>query len=667
MILFVGQVGSDMVDREAFQEIDYRRMFGSVAKWAAQIDRAERIPEYVAHAYPRRDVGTAGAGGAGAARGHAADDARRCADAPRVDRALPAAPIAARDRRRCAAARRRATRRSCSSAAAAGTRSVRGAARVRRGARAAGRLRVPPPGPVRQPPSRTTPATSASASIPKLAARVRDADVLLVIGERLGEMTTGGYTLLDVAGAAAALDPRASGADELGRVYQPAGGDCRDARRLSRRDERAPRSRGRAWRELRSDSRTRDYAPWRAPRPGARRARHVADRALARRSGCPTTRSSTNGAGNYTAWLHRLFRYRRLSHPARALLRRDGLRRARRPIAAKAVHPDRMVISWNGDGCFLMNGQELATAVQYGLAVIFVVVDNGDVRHDPDAPGAPLSGARLRHRPRQSGFRGAGARATARTARPSCAPTSSRRRSSARCAPAGPRCCIVKIDPQALTMGATLDALRAQALKLPTPSVRIRASSSSQAGWSHQFVCHIDAARRYDPSAGPSPDRFAHCRHVPDALPLALRMCFRRLAAVYLPQTSRFPAGRWSKTMQNERPAGNPCERTSSSPSWPNIAASTDTNHWRRPVHRVPKRHVDAVSVARGSPRRAAPAQMAEALAGCRCRHGVNVEDVIVDHDDPSALGWRQYRVTYPAAREPGRSRGHRGRSRIRV
>ena len=84
----------------------------------------------------------------------------------------------------------------------------------------------------------------------------------------------------------------------------------------------------------------------------------------------------TNGAGNYTAWLHRLYRYRgfrtQLAPYSGAM--GYGVPAA---VAAKAVHPGRIVVSWNGDGCFLMNGQELATAVQYDLAVIFIVVDNG--------------------------------------------------------------------------------------------------------------------------------------------------------------------------------------------------------------------------------------------------------------------------------------------------
>ena len=153
MIVFVGQVGSDMVDREAFQEIDYRRMYGSVAKWAAQIDRAERIPEYVAHAYPHRDVGAARARRARAARGHA-DGARRCAPMRRTSTPIAAAPSpddVARASRRCCAMR---SGRWSSSAAAAGTptRATR-CVRFAEASRTAGRVRVPPPGSLRQSPS----------------------------------------------------------------------------------------------------------------------------------------------------------------------------------------------------------------------------------------------------------------------------------------------------------------------------------------------------------------------------------------------------------------------------------------------------------------------------------------------------------------------------------
>src|SRR5436190_866722 len=127
MIVFVGQIGADVVDREAFQEIDYRRMFGSIAKWVAQIDRAERVPEYVARAFRNQDV----------------FDNRHANYAGDVGIGIN----------------------------------------------------------------------------PRLAARVRDANVLLVIGERLGEMVTGGYALLEAPQPKQALIHVHPGADELGRVY----------------------------------------------------------------------------------------------------------------------------------------------------------------------------------------------------------------------------------------------------------------------------------------------------------------------------------------------------------------------------------------------------------------------------------------------------------------
>ena len=190
MIVFVGQVGSDFVDREAFQEIDYRRMYGSVAKWAAQIDRAERIPEYVARAYRVAMSGRPGP----------------------VVLALPEDMLAARARvRGCRAGgtgRRgagRAADRGCARAAGGvdaaagarrrqpmGCRGVRRAATLRRSQRAA---RSPAPSATRISSTTVIPNYAGDVGIginPRLAARIRDADVLLVIGERLGEMTTSG-------------------------------------------------------------------------------------------------------------------------------------------------------------------------------------------------------------------------------------------------------------------------------------------------------------------------------------------------------------------------------------------------------------------------------------------------------------------------------------------
>ena len=131
-------------------------------------------------------------------------------------------------------------------------------------------------------------------------------------------------------------------------------------------------------------------------------------------------------------------------------------------VAAKVVHPERLVISWNGDGCFLMNGQELATAVQYGLDIVFVVVDNGmygtiRMHQERTYPGREYGTALV-----NPGFRSAGARIrSARRDRNAhgriraCVRARCRRR-------AGPALLHLKLDPQALTMNATLDALREQ-------------------------------------------------------------------------------------------------------------------------------------------------------------------------------------------------------------
>ena len=216
MVVFVGQVGSDMVDREAFQEIDYRRMFGSIAKWAAQIDHAERIPEYVAHAYRLAMSGRPGPVVLALPEDMLSSRAT-CADAPRVA-AVPAAPGPEQVAMvRSALAHAHAplvlvggSRWDASACAAlqtfAETHTLPVAAAFRHQDLFDNR--------------HTHYAGDVGIGInPKLAARVRDADVLLVIGERLGEMTTGGYTLLQAPRPAQKLIHIHAGADELGRVY----------------------------------------------------------------------------------------------------------------------------------------------------------------------------------------------------------------------------------------------------------------------------------------------------------------------------------------------------------------------------------------------------------------------------------------------------------------
>ena len=286
---------------------------------------------------------------------------------------------------------------------------------------------------------------------------MRDADVLLVIGERLGEMTTSGYTLLTPPLPSQRLIHVHPGVEELGRVYQPAVAiAATPGEFLACLADSRPSSP--AWREQAAAAHA-EYDAWRRMRPAPGDVDpaalvQVLDDAL------PADAIVTNGAGNYTVWLHRGFRYR---SPGTQLAPYAGAMGYGVPaaIAAKALYPARTVISWNGDGCFQMNGQEIATAVQYGLAVIFVVIDNGmygtirmhQERHYPGrVSGTELVNPDFAALARAHGAHGETVRTTAEFA-----PALERALSTGQ-----PALLHVIVDPQALTPNASLDALRAQ-------------------------------------------------------------------------------------------------------------------------------------------------------------------------------------------------------------
>ncbi len=455
MIVFVGQVGSDMVDREAFQEIDYRRMYGSVAKWAAQIDRAERIPEYLAHAYRIAMSGRPGPVVLALPEDMLTSRAD-CTDVARVD-AVPAAP----DRSQVSAAHALLVRAARPLVIVGGSRWDQDAcASLRRFAETSG---LPVACAFRHQHlfDNRHPNYVGDVGIginPKLAARVRDADVLLVIGERLGEMTTSGYTLVAAPTPSQSLIHVHPGADELGRVYQPAlaiaatPGAFVDALASLAMPNAATRV------AATKIART-EYEDWQAPRPvpGAVDMWHIVQWLDAN---LPEDAIITNGAGNYSTWIHRLYRFRNYRTQLAPYSGAMGYG-VPAAIAAKVVHPGRVVVSWNGDGCFLMNGQELATAVQYNLAVIFVVIDNGmygTIRmHQEKTYPARVSGTDLRNPDFAALARAYGASGETVTQTAQFAPAFTRA-----LAAAGPSLIHVKIDPQALTMGASLDGLRAQ-------------------------------------------------------------------------------------------------------------------------------------------------------------------------------------------------------------
>jgi acetolactate synthase-1/2/3 large subunit len=294
---------------------------------------------------------------------------------------------------------------------------------------------------------------------PKLAARVRDADVLLVIGERLGEIVTSGYTLLSVPNPAQALVHVHPGADELGRVYQPALAIAASLPAACAALAEMPPIAAPAWAGSAAEAHA-DYLAWQSPRPMPGEL-DLWQAVAFLRERLPEDAILVNGAGNYATWLHRLYRYPRYRTQLAPYSGSMGYG-VPAAVAAKAVCPERVVVSWNGDGCFLMNGQELATAVQYGLAVLFVVIDNGmygTIRmHQEKHYPARVYGTDLVNPDFAALARAYGVHGECVTRTADFAPAFERA-----LAHDGPSLLHLRIDPQAITMNATIDQLRGQA------------------------------------------------------------------------------------------------------------------------------------------------------------------------------------------------------------
>jgi acetolactate synthase-1/2/3 large subunit len=204
-----------------------------------------------------------------------------------------------------------------------------------------------------------------------------------------------------------------------------------------------------------------EYLAWQTPRamPGALDLWQVVATLCER---LPEDAILANGAGNYAGWVARLYRYPRYRTQLGPYNGSMGYG-VPAAVAAKAAHPERVVVSWNGDGCFLMNGQELATAAQYGLAIVFIVVDNGmygTIRmHQEREYPARVYGTDLVNPDFAALARAYGAlgETVARTAE--FAPALERALTAGR-----PALIHLRVDPQAITMNATIDEIRAAAL-----------------------------------------------------------------------------------------------------------------------------------------------------------------------------------------------------------
>jgi acetolactate synthase-1/2/3 large subunit len=372
MILLVGQVARETIGREAFQELDYRAVFGSMAKWATQIDRAERVPELMARAFA---VATSGRPGPVVVA--LPEDML----ASRVDvpdgrpRGAPAAAPADRDVAQLGELLAEAQR----PLIVVGEGGWTGQTGQDVAAFAEAQ-RVPVVASFRCQDyvDNASPAYAGHAGLgmdPALARRIREADVLIAIGGRLGEIPSDGYTLVRPGVPDQRLVHVHPDPGELGAVYEPELGiaSAREAFAAAARalapagvEHRAgllEEARAEYERNLHE---TRDL-------PGPLQLSAVM---AALRERLPADAILTNGAGNFTVWAHRFYEFHR--YPSQ-LAPRSGSMGYGVPaaVAAKAVHPDRTVVCLAGDGDFMMTGQELATAVQEELDVVLLVVNNG--------------------------------------------------------------------------------------------------------------------------------------------------------------------------------------------------------------------------------------------------------------------------------------------------
>lgn len=398
MILFIGQVESAFKGREAFQEVDYRQMFGGLAKWATEIDDINRIPDIVARAFRVAQSGRPGPVVIGLPEEVLFGSAQVADMKPTpITRAAPSADSLAELRERLSQARRPLL-------IVGGTGwTLEACAQVRAFARA---NHLPLVTSFRRQDLIDNRDEQYAGQLgfgasPKLTARVREADLLLVLGSRLSETPSAGYSLIQSPRPLQSMIHVYADASELGRVYQAEQMiEASMPEIAAALAELAPLAET-PWAEWAGVARA-DYLAYSTPAQNAERPQGVdlAEVVSYLSETLPEDAAISNGAGNYAVWVHRFYRYR---SPRSQLAPTNGAMGYGFPaaIAAKLHDPQRSVVCFAGDGCFMMYPQELATAVQYGAALTIIVVNNGmlgtiRMHQEREYPGR-ISGTELRN------------------------------------------------------------------------------------------------------------------------------------------------------------------------------------------------------------------------------------------------------------------------------
>ena len=459
LILFVGQVARGAMGREAFQELDYRAVFGTMAKWVVQIDDPARMPELVSRAF---HVATSGRPGpvVVALPEDMLVQAATVADALpyQVTETHPGAAQMAELQQRLQAAQQPV-------AIVGGSRWS--AQAVQAFTAFAQAWSIPVYCSFRR--QMLFPATHACYGgdlglgvNPKLLARIKASDLVLVVGGRLSEVPSQGYELFGIPNPAQPLVHVHADADELGKLYRPAQAIHATPQAFAAALN-AVRPQANVPLKAHTKAAHADYLAWSDPAPiripGALQMGEVMQHL---RATLPADTIFCNGAGNFATWVHRFWPF--TSYTSQ-LAPTSGSMGYGLPAAvgAKRLWPQREVVVFAGDGDFLMHGQEFATAVQYGLPVIVVLLDNamyGTIRmhQEREYPGR-ISATALKNPDFQAYAQAFGGHGERITTTEEFAPALARARASG--LPSVLHCLI---DPEAITPTGTLQGIRSAAL-----------------------------------------------------------------------------------------------------------------------------------------------------------------------------------------------------------
>ena len=458
LILFVGQIERSAREREAFQELDYRAVFGSMTKWTTEIDDPSRIPELISRAFHVAMSGRPGPVVIALPEDMLVEMAS-VADAPFVKPIETAPSLAA-----MAELQKRLWAAKNPIVLLGGTRWSEQA--VQRVTRFIERFDLPVAVSFRRQMlfDAEHPNFAGDLGIapnPALLKRFQDADLILAIGARIGEMPSQGYSLLDIPGDGTRLVHVHAEAGELGRVYAPLQAIHADSTSFSAALEGLQPPKTMPWAGAGEQAHA-SFLAWTTPKP-IPGPLQMGDIMLTLRNCLPENAIMTNGAGNYATWLHRFYRFHQYGTQAAPTSGSMGYGLPA-AVGAKRLHPERTVVSFAGDGCFLMNGQEFATAVQYDLPIIVLVIDNGmygtiRMHQEREYPGR-VSATALKNPDFAAYARAFGGHGETVRETVEFAPAFDRAMQSGK-----PAILHLLIDPEAITPAMTMSALRQASLQ----------------------------------------------------------------------------------------------------------------------------------------------------------------------------------------------------------